>query len=238
MVEHDFISPATSRHCRSMKLLALDTACAACSVAVWDETAPVAHRFEAMQRGHAEALMPMAEAVVAESGLGYAALDAIAVTRGPGTFTGLRIGLATARGLALAAGLPLIGLTTLEVIAAAARTHRPNRFISVMIEARRGEVYSQTFAPDGEAVDTAAALAPEAALRRVAAVDAVLAGGAAPSLAALTTGVDVAPGDGLPDAVVLAALAGERALPQAGEIVSPLYLRPPDAKLPGAVGGR
>ena len=221
-----------------MKLLALDTACAACSVAVCDGTAVRAHHFETMQRGHAEALMPVVEAVLAESGLGYAALDAIAVTRGPGTFTGLRIGLAAARGLALAAGLPLIGPTTLEIIAAAARSHRPNRFVAVMIEARRGEVYSQTFAPDGEAIDTAAALAPEAALDRAATVEAVLAGDAALRLAALTAGVDVAPGDGLPDAVVLAAVAAERPLPRVGEIVSPLYLRPPDAKLPGAVGGR
>ena len=238
MVGHDIISVATRRHRPAMKLLALDTPCATCSVAVWDGTAAVAHRVETMQRGHAEALMPMVEAVLAESGLGYAALDAIAVTRGPGTFTGLRIGLAAARGLALAAGLPLIGLTTLEVIAVAARRHRANRFVSVMIEARRGEVYSQTFAADGVAIDDAAALAPEAALRRATAVDAVLAGDAAPRLAALTAGVDVAPGDGLPDAVVLAARAAERALPRVGEIVAPLYLRPPDAKLPGAVGGR
>ena len=238
MVGHDIISVATRRHRPAMKLLALDTTCATCSVAVWDGTAAVAHRVETMQRGHAEALMPMVEAVLAESGLGYAALDAIAVTRGPGTFTGLRIGLAAARGLALAAGLPLIGLTTLEVIAVAARRHRANRFVSVMIEARRGEVYSQTFAADGVAIDDAAALAPEAALRRATAVDAVLAGDAAPRLAALTADVDVAPGDGLPDAVVLAARAAERALPRVGEIVAPLYLRPPDAKLPGAVGGR
>lgn len=220
-----------------MKLLALDTACAACSVALWDETAVRGHRFEAMQRGQAEALVPMIEAVVAESGLGYGALDAFAVTRGPGTFTGLRIGLATARGLALAAGRPLIGLTTLEVIAAAARDACPDRFVCVMIEARRGEVYCQTFAPDGTAIDQAAPLVPDAALARALAADAVLAGDAAPRLAG-DTGLDIAPGGGGPDAVVLAQCAAALPLPAPGEIVSPLYLRAPDAKLPDARGAR
>ena len=99
-----------------MRLLALDTATAACSVALWRDGAVLARRFEAMLRGQSEALMPMVGAVLAEAGCGFKDLDAIAVTVGPGAFTGLRIGLAAARGMALAAELPLIGVTTLEAV--------------------------------------------------------------------------------------------------------------------------
>jgi tRNA threonylcarbamoyladenosine biosynthesis protein TsaB len=216
-----------------MKLLAFDTASAACSVAVWDETEVRAHRFERRQRGQVETLVPMIESVLAESGLDYEALDAIAVTRGPGTFTGLRIGLATARGLALAAGRPLIGLTTLETIAAAACSPSSDRYVCVTIEARRGEVYTQTFAPDGAPYDEPAALVPQAAIDRAVASGAILAGDAASRLAALSDGLEFLPGDGLPDAVVLAARAARMPLPAVGEVVSPFYLRAPDAKLPG-----
>ena len=100
-----------------MKVLAFDTALGACSVAAWSEGEILAARHQRLERGHAEALMPMVEAVRAEAGLAYDEFDLIAVTVGPGTFTGLRIGLAAARGLALASGVALVGLTTLEVVA-------------------------------------------------------------------------------------------------------------------------
>ncbi|MCH7931874.1 MAG: tRNA (adenosine(37)-N6)-threonylcarbamoyltransferase complex dimerization subunit type 1 TsaB, partial [Proteobacteria bacterium] len=94
-----------------MNVLALDTATAACSVALWSDGTVLAQRFATMARGHAEALMPMVEAVMAEAGLAFADLDLVATTVGPGTFTGLRVGLAAARGLALAGGLPIVGVT-------------------------------------------------------------------------------------------------------------------------------
>src|SRR5882724_7006196 len=100
-----------------MKLLAVDTALGACSVAVLDGDTVLAHRFEEMARGHAEALAPMVEEAMA--GMDFAALDRLAVTTGPGTFTGQRVGLAFMRGLRIALHKPLIGVTTLEAIAAA-----------------------------------------------------------------------------------------------------------------------
>ena len=98
-----------------MRVLAIDTALEACAAAVLDtESAGImAHESLAMQRGHAEALMPLIKRVMDRAGLAYAALDRVAVTIGPGSFTGLRVGIAAARGIALAAGKPAVGLSTL-----------------------------------------------------------------------------------------------------------------------------
>ena len=102
-----------------MKLLCLDTAMAACSVGVYDATGErlLASAYVPMERGHAEALAPMVEQVMREAGLGFGDLGRIAVTVGPGTFTGVRIGLAMARGLGLALGIPVCGIDTLTAIA-------------------------------------------------------------------------------------------------------------------------
>jgi tRNA threonylcarbamoyladenosine biosynthesis protein TsaB len=100
-----------------MKLLAVDTALGACSVAILDHQTVLAHHFVPMARGHAEALAPMVQDAMA--GIAFASLDRLAVTTGPGTFTGQRVGLAFMRGLRIALRKPLIGVTTLEAIAAA-----------------------------------------------------------------------------------------------------------------------
>ena len=98
-----------------MLILAIDTALEACAAAVLDaeKNRLIAQESQAMKRGHAEALMPLIARVMKESGIGFAVLDRIAVTTGPGSFTGLRVGLSAARGIALAAGKPAVGLTTL-----------------------------------------------------------------------------------------------------------------------------
>src|SRR4051794_35793386 len=103
-----------------MLILAIDTALDACAAAVLDTDTSrlIARESQPMKRGHAEALMPLIARVMKESGVGFAALDRIAVTTGPGSFTGLRVGLSAARGLALAAGKPVVGLTTLSAYAA------------------------------------------------------------------------------------------------------------------------
>ena len=95
-----------------MKILAFDSATSACSAAIWRDGEIPARRFVAMERGQSEALIPMVVEVLKEAGLTYAEIDFIAVTVGPGSFTGVRIGLAAARGMALAGGLPVVGVTT------------------------------------------------------------------------------------------------------------------------------
>ena len=222
-----------------MKILALDAAAGACSAALWRDGRVAARRYELRARGHAELLVPMAQAVMREAGLDYAALDAFAVTRGPGTFTGLRIGLAAARGFALAAGLPLIGLTTLEVLAAGVPEALARGAILAVLEARRGEVYVQAFGAGLEPLCDPAALAPDAALALVAERRPVLVGDAAPRLARLFGArAVVAPGDGQPDAAVAARLAASRPPPPPGTAVAPLYLRAPDARMRAPAPGR
>src|ERR1700721_2501025 len=103
-----------------MRVLAIDTALEACSAAVLDteQGGILASESIPMVRGHAEALMPRIARVVSEATLEFLELDRIAVTVGPGSFTGLRVGVAAARGIAVAAGKPAVGLTTLSAIAA------------------------------------------------------------------------------------------------------------------------
>ena len=103
-----------------MLILAIDTALDACAAAVLDTASSkvIAQESQAMKRGHAEALMPLIARVMKESGVAFDALDRIAVTTGPGSFTGLRVGLSAARGIALAAGKPVVGVTTLTAYAA------------------------------------------------------------------------------------------------------------------------
>jgi tRNA threonylcarbamoyladenosine biosynthesis protein TsaB len=101
-----------------------------------------------MKRGHAEALMPLIARVVKEAGVTFAALDRIAVTTGPGSFTGLRVGLSAARGIALAAGKPVVGLTTLTAYAAAVVSESGQNPIISAIDARHDHVYFQVVSGD------------------------------------------------------------------------------------------
>jgi tRNA threonylcarbamoyladenosine biosynthesis protein TsaB len=134
-----------------MLILAIDTALDACAAGVLDTRASrlIAHESQPMKRGHAEALMPLIARVMAQSGIGFADLDRIAVTTGPGSFTGLRVGLSAARGLGLAAGKPVVGLTTLTAYAApVVSRNEPHPIISA-IDARHDHVYFQVVAGDG-----------------------------------------------------------------------------------------
>src|SRR3569832_2030440 len=134
-----------------MLILAIDTALDACSAAVLDtETADLlAQEQSFMKRGHAEALMPMIARVMQSANLAFTALDRIAVTAGPGSFTGLRVGISAARGLALAAKRPAVGLTTLSAYAAPIVGRSGSAPVISAIDARHDHVYFQLVAGDG-----------------------------------------------------------------------------------------
>ena len=139
-----------------MLILAIDTALDACAAAVLDTSAGgvIALESQAMKRGHAEALMPLIARVMKESGIAFAALDRIAVTTGPGSFTGLRVGLSAARGIGLAAGKPVVGVTTLSAYAAPIVSDSGEQPIISAIDARHDHVYLQVVSGNGGALLT------------------------------------------------------------------------------------
>lgn len=223
-------------------ILALDAAGGACSAAVWRAGEIRAHHFETMTRGQSERLVPIIEAVMAEAGIAYAALDAIAVTLGPGGFTGVRIGLATARALALACARPLIGLSNFEAVAAMVpEDARRGRTLAVLIDAKRSDLYVQAFDAGLEPVTGARAIAvgeldgflPPGPL--VLAGDAVEAAQA--RLQADGREVAVAASAVHADAAQVAMLAAGRPLPEVtAPPPGPIYLRAPDVTLAARAG--
>lgn len=211
-----------------MIVLGLDTCLNACSVAVLDGETVLAHASEAMARGHQERLAPMAQAVMARAGLPFSSLNRIGATVGPGSFTGLRVGVAFAKGLGSALGVPAVGVGALEALAAEA-----SGMVAAVIDARRDQLYLQVFddghalmAPDVLPIGTAAARLAELAMGRAL----TLVGSGAPLLAAAAPGADLLTPEGC-DARVVARLAAGRAPAP----IRPLYLRAPDAKLPGGI---
>jgi tRNA threonylcarbamoyladenosine biosynthesis protein TsaB len=212
-----------------MIVLGLDTCLSSCSVAVLDGERVLASAREVMARGHQERLAPMAQQVMAEAGLTFGELDRIAVTVGPGSFTGLRVGIAFAKGLALALDLPAVGVGTLEALAAEA-AQDPGGLVFPAIDARRGQLYLQAF-EDGRALMAPDALSAEVAAARLAELSQgrpfTLVGSGAALLADFAPAAAVIAAEGA-DARHVARLAATR---QPGPL-KPLYLRAPDAKLP------
>jgi tRNA threonylcarbamoyladenosine biosynthesis protein TsaB len=212
-----------------VRILAVDTALGGCSVALLEGEQILAHIFEAMDRGHAERLAPMVEETM--RGFDFAALDRLAVTTGPGTFTGQRVGLAFMRGLRLALKRPLTGVTTLEVIAAAAMDQTSQSRAAVIHDARREEAY--LLLQDGDQTVQQPVVMPFAdAIERIRAFGpcAVAGTGAAAAQESLG-GKFILSNIRQPDALWVARLAQKRA--PSDQAPGPLYLRAPDAKLPG-----
>lgn len=220
-----------------MKILAVDTALGACSVAVLDDGKTLAHKLVFMERGHAEALAPMVEEAMRDAGVGFPALDRLAVTTGPGTFTGQRVGLAFMRGLRVALKKPLIGITTLEAMCAAALAESDSMNAAAIHDAKRSEAYlaivsnrelvvTPTLVPLGEAAQIIA---------NATAGIIALAGTAAEQISSDFTVLHREPvltSMRQPDALWVARLALHALAPD--KAPSPLYLRAPDAKLPAA----
>jgi tRNA threonylcarbamoyl adenosine modification protein YeaZ len=213
-----------------MLVLALDTALAACSAAVLDsQRGLLASKSIPMLRGHAEALLPVVEQVMDAAGVTFSALDRIAVTVGPGSFTGLRVGVSAARGIALAANKPAVGVTTLAAFAAPAQVEMPILPVLAVVDARHAQVYAQAFGdhavpePRITSVREALELVPAGPVRLTGNATAMLAAGWPTERPPPVSVADKA----APDIEWVARLGvvAEVAAPP-----KPLYLRAPDAR--------
>jgi tRNA threonylcarbamoyladenosine biosynthesis protein TsaB len=217
-----------------MLILAIDTALDACAACVLDTDAGalLAQESQAMKRGHAEALMPLIGRVMKQAGIAFAALDRIAVTTGPGSFTGLRVGLSAARGIGLAADRPVVGLSTLTAYAAPVVGQNAPQPVISAIDARHDHVYFQVVSGDGGSLMRPCVAPIEEALGAARVGAAHVVGNAAKILA------DRWPADALPPFKVDPQPAPDIAwLAWLGAAVSPdtaparpYYLRAPDAK--------
>lgn len=214
-----------------MLTLSIDTTGADCAVMVARDGAPLADLRETLGRGHAERLAPMAGAAMAQAGLAMPALDRIAVAVGPGGFAGIRVGVAFARGLALALDVPAVGVSLFDVWA---RLAGAAPLLVAAHDARRGETAWRAWR-DGEPIGAEAGRDTlEGAAAAIAALGPapVICGSAAALLAPRLPGARSLPMDA-PDMAVLEAIG--RAADPAAAPPAPLYVRPPDAKLPGGL---
>jgi len=226
-----------------MHVLAFDTTTTACSVSVCQNGTVLFHHTETMVRGQSEVLIPMILDGLHTAQVAFQQLERIAVTIGPGSFTGVRIGLAAARALGLAADIPVLGLTSTEVLAHAVPdmerkpVNQPSRNTVVAIDAKRSDVYIQVFDPDLNAIQKAAAVTPQDFAIGVGAAPNVLIGDGAELLFQhlAKENTILSSGAPQPDTRILAALATSLPIPNGPP--RPLYIRPPDAIIP-ADGGR
>ncbi|MGI8569297.1 MAG: tRNA (adenosine(37)-N6)-threonylcarbamoyltransferase complex dimerization subunit type 1 TsaB [Methylocella sp.] len=221
-----------------MKILAIDTALPAVSACVLDDGAdsPEAIETIAMERGHAEALLPLIDRVMARVEGGFASLGRVAVTVGPGSFTGLRAGIAAARAIGIACKIPVAGVSTLAALAAPLILEQKPGLVVAAIDARRGNVFFAVFGPDGRAVLPPRIAPAREAVRALGAGPVRLAGSGAPLLAieALAAGTETWIGRenaGLD--IVFVAKLGLLADPVLTP-PRPFYLAPPAAKAPEA----
>jgi tRNA threonylcarbamoyladenosine biosynthesis protein TsaB len=219
---------------RNAPLLAIDTAGAACSVALWAEGKVTAHEIAVTQHGPAVALAPMLDRLSAAAGIEFKAIGAVAVSCGPGGFTGMRVGLATARALAMAIGCPAIGIGSFQVLAAAAMRsggHHGTPVLAVL-DSRRDELFAAALDGTLATIGAPMLLRPEAIATYcrerslVLVADAELTQFAAPDFA------DLAMLHANADALTVAELAATR--PDLHLPPEPIYVRPPDVSQPKA----
>jgi tRNA threonylcarbamoyl adenosine modification protein YeaZ len=215
-----------------MKILAFDTAADRCDACVFDsgtdEVLGASHL--ALGKGHAEFLLDIIGNALEKARTGYPELEAVAVTVGPGSFTGVRVGVSAARGFALALDIPAIGITTLEGIAAHAAAAEPEKPVLAVIDARRGEVYAQFFDPRGTPESEAFLSRPDRMAAMVGTSEIALAGSGAGLIAqAAGRQISVVHSLASPGVQTLARLAARKVPPY--EKPRPFYLRAPDAKV-------
>ncbi len=215
-----------------MRVLAIDTALHACSAALLDTSdgALLAHHSRPMAQGHAEALIPLLAEIMKEAGCSFRKLDRIAVTVGPGSFTGLRVGISAARGLSLAASIPAVGLSTLAAFAAPHLARRSAKVIVSAVDARHGRVYLQIFAEGRSLLDPTLVPVEDAVRAAIAGSALIVGSGTAPIVGSWPAGeappsVEATPA---PDIAWVARLGAT--LDAQGAPPAPLYLTHADAR--------
>jgi tRNA threonylcarbamoyl adenosine modification protein YeaZ len=217
-----------------MRILAIDTSLPAVSVCVFDEETQevVALETTPMEKGHAEALMPIIEKLMAGVEGGFSSLDRVAVTVGPGSFTGIRIGVAAARGIALACGIESVGVSTLAAFAAPLLFDEEAGIVAAAIDARHDHVYFTAYGPGGRVLTSPRILPVTDACRLLGAGKVRAVGSGAPLLMAGaqagTAQISLVNSDAAPDIVAVARL-GLAADPQNAP-ARPIYLKAPDVK--------
>jgi tRNA threonylcarbamoyl adenosine modification protein YeaZ len=217
-----------------LRVLAIDTALGACSACIWQagDAAPLAAETILMERGHAEALLPLIDRLASRVEGGFESLDRVAVTIGPGSYTGLRVGISAARGIGLAAGIPVVGVATLSAFLAPLMTRERRGLFTAAIDAKHGHIYIQAIAPGGRSIIQPSLMTYREALRLLGSGPLLVTGSAAAVLAAeaYNQGIQAIVNEAslIPDIVWVARLGAiadpNQALPK------PLYLREPDAK--------
>jgi tRNA threonylcarbamoyl adenosine modification protein YeaZ len=220
-----------------MRILAIDTALPAVSACVLDHDAeePVASESIAMERGHAEAIMPLIERVMSKVEGGFSSIDRVAIAVGPGSFTGIRIGLAAGQAIALACKAEVVGVSTLAALAAPLILEEHEGVVAAAIDARHGKVYVAAFGPDGRALLTPRRDGAHEALRALGDGPLLLIGSGAELLAkearAYGVPVTIVSEQASPDIAYIARL-GLAARPENAP-AKPLYLKEPDVTVAG-----
>lgn len=224
--------------------LALESSADVCAVALVADGETLGVRQIEMSRGHAEALVPLVQDLAMETDIALTALDLIGVTRGPGSFTGVRTGIAAARGFAIASGAPAVGVSSLKAVAkGAAEACQLSNSILCILDTRRSDYFAQMFDPAGMASDAPRVMSGDALYALIRSEQPALVGNAVTKLLSGYDGdpkkLRQIPGAGNPDPVEVAKIAEIilRNEEFGQETLTPLYLREPEAKLPQN-GGR
>lgn len=207
-----------------MIILAIDTAGIDCSAAVYDSSSKtlLSTVTEEIGKGHAERLMAVIDQALAEASVDLHGVGRIAIVIGPGSFTGIRVGVAAARGFALSLGIECVGVTTLETLAGSYLDKNPGSPVVVTMDAKREEIYAQAFSSQGAALNEAAALSADGARQLVASFSAQATGSWSDNVSGVAAS---------PDRFDIGTVARIGADKDAGEgRPKPLYLRGPDAK--------
>lgn len=216
-----------------MRLLAIDTAANLCAACIYDAPSGdvLAVRSLDVGKGHVEYLMPMVQQAMDEAQIGYPDLNRVVVNVGPGTFTGVRVGVAAARGFSLALDIPAVGVSVLDAIAAEARSVHPGRAVLVVTDARRNEVYSAGFDAKGKTTMQPRISAVSALGESLHPPYPLLAGSAAVAVVDAVgsdVGIEFGPVSATASIETLAMLGADAVIP--AHPPKPMYLRAPDAK--------